>query len=188
MSFLLKVIAGLFSGGVVGLLAFAFWPRIEPAVVSVRPAVERPVFVTGAIATNAATDKAAIDKLALALRAGPQATDGASPTRALAPTFIVASQADANGEALRLRAEGLAAMAGGDFAGARALLERAAEAGDARALLVLGDTYDPATLARMGALGLRGDAARARDYYARALAAGIGAARERIVALDAQQD
>ena len=193
MSFLLKVIAGLFSGGVVGLLAFAFWPRIEPAVVNARPEVERPVFVTGAIATKAttdkaATDKAAIDKLALALRAGPQATDGASPTRALAPTLIAASQADANGEALRLRAEGLVALAGGDFAGARALLERAAEAGDARSFLVLGDTYDPVTLARMGALGLRGDAARARDYYARALAAGLGAARERIVALDAQQD
>jgi hypothetical protein len=193
MSIVLKVVAGLFTGGLVGLLAFAFWPRIEPAVVSVRPAVERPVFVTGAVATNAATDKAAtdkaaIDKLALALRTGPQATDDASPTRALAPTLIAASQADAKGEALRLRAEGLVALAGGDIAGARALLERAAEAGDARSLLVLGDAYDPATLARMGALGLKGDAARARDYYARALAAGLGAARERIVALDAQQD
>jgi hypothetical protein len=184
MSFLLKVVAGLLSGGIVGLLAFAFWPRIEPAVVNARPEVERPVFVTAAVAT----DKVAIDKLAFALRTGPKAADAASPTGALASTPTAANKAEASGEALRMRAEGLVALAGGDFAGARALLERAAEAGDARSLLVLGDTYDPATLARMGALGLKGDAARARDYYARALIAGVGAARERIVALEAQPD
>ena len=111
-----------------------------------------------------------------------------SPTRAIALTPTSRDKAGASGEALRLRAEGLVALAGGDFAGARALLERAAEAGDARALLVLGDTYDPATLARMGALGLKGDAARARDYYARALSPASTAARERIAALEAQQD
>ena len=54
------------------------------------------------------------------------------------------------------------------------------------AILVLGDTYDPTTLARMGALGVKGEAAKARDYYAKALAAGMGAARERIAALEAQ--
>lgn len=188
MSIVLKVVAGVFSSVVVTLLAFAFWPHIEPAVVSPRPAVAQPVFVTAAIAPAATTDKAAIDRLALALRPGPQATDAAAPTRGLALTPIEAGKAAASDEALRLRAEGLAAMAGGDFAGARALLERAAEAGDARALLVLGDAYDPATLARMGALGLKGDAQRARDYYARALAAGVQAARQRIAALAAQQD
>jgi len=45
-----------------------------------------------------------------------------------------------------LRAQGLVALAGGDVAAARAFLERAADAGDARALLVLGDAYDPGTL------------------------------------------
>jgi TPR repeat protein len=183
MSILLKVVAGVFSGVVVALLAFAFWPHIEPAVVSSRPAVAQPVFVTAAIAPAAA-----IDRIALALRAGPQGTDAAAPTRGLALTPIDAGKADVSDETLRLRAEGLAALAGGDFAGARALLERAAEAGDARALLVLGDAYDPATLARMGALGLKGDAQRARDYYTRALAAGVRAARQRIAALAAQQD
>ncbi len=44
------------------------------------------------------------------------------------------------------------------------------------------------TLAPMGALGLKGDAVRAREYYARALAAGVEAARQRIAALAAQQD
>jgi len=183
MSTLLKVVAGVFSAVVVALLAVAFWPHLEPAVVSPRPAVAQPEFVTAAIAPAAA-----IDRLALALRADPQAPDAAQPTRGLASPPIDAGKPHASDEALRLRAEGLAAMAGGDFAGARALLERAAEAGDARALLVLGDAYDPATLARMGALGLKGDAQRARDYYARALAAGVEAARQRIAALAAQQD
>jgi hypothetical protein len=49
--------------------------------------------------------------------------------------------------------------------------------------MALGDTYDPTTLARLGALGLKGDEATARNYYARALAAGVGGARERIAAL-----
>ena len=78
-------------------------------------------------------------------------------------------------------------LAAGDIAGARAFLERAAEAGDARSLLVLGDTYDPATLSRLGALGLKGDPARAHDYYARALSAGVAGARERIALRDSQQ-
>ena len=72
------------------------------------------------------------------------------------------------------------------MAGARAFLERAADEGDKRALMVLGDTYDPATLTRLGAMGIRGDAGRARDYYAQALAAGVGAARQRIAALDSK--
>ncbi len=182
MPILLKAVAGLCAGVTVGLLTFAFWPQIEPGVVNARPAVEQPKFVTTAVAANAgpssavATDKAAVDKLALALRGGPQAAtpDAGSPTSA--------ADASANDRALRLRAQGLVALAGGDVAAARAFLERAAEAGDARALLVLGDTYDPATLARMGAVGLKGDAARARDYYARALSAGVSAARDRMAA------
>ncbi|MGD1035842.1 MAG: hypothetical protein ABR878_01335 [Roseiarcus sp.] len=190
MPILLKVAAGLFAGLVIGVLTFAFWPRIEPAVVNARPAVEQPTFVTVAVATKPAPDKAAIDKLALALRAGlpASAADSASPTGALALTSTTVSEANANDEALRLRAQGLVALADGDVAGARAFLERAAEAGDARAILVLGDTYDPATLARMGAVGLKGDATRARDYYARALSAGLAAARERIAALEARQN
>jgi hypothetical protein len=35
-------------------------------------------------------------------------------------------------------------------------------------------------------VGIRGDASRARDYYARALAAGVVAARQRIAALGAK--
>jgi TPR repeat protein len=86
-------------------------------------------------------------------------------------------------DARRFCAEGLVAFAKGDIATARAFLERAAEGGDARALIALGDTYDPATLARLGAVGLKGDGKIARSYYSRALSAGVGGARERLAAL-----
>ena len=65
-------------------------------------------------------------------------------------------------DARRLCAAGLIAFARGDIAAARALLRRAAEGGDPRALMALGDTYDPTTLSRLGALGLKGDEKQAR--------------------------
>jgi TPR repeat protein len=50
----------------------------------------------------------------------------------------------------------------GDIAGARLLLTRAAEAGDARAALALGMIYDAANLTRLGVRGIAPDAAQAR--------------------------
>ena len=191
MPLLLKTMLGLSAAVVAGALTVASWPRIKPPANS-RPTVERPLFVARAATTSSTVaalvaDKAAMDKLALALRGGsqPAAADAAAPSRAMALTLAAAP---ADGEAARLRAQGLIALADGDVASARAFLERAAEAGDARALLVLGDTYDPATLARMGAVGLKGDAAQARAYYARALSAGVAAARQRIAALESTPD
>jgi TPR repeat protein len=141
--------------------------------------VEQPVFVslstvqsqkTPAAAGNALA-KDVIKKLATALRGPPL---DATP---------IASLSIPIDDARRLCAQGLVAFAKGDIATARAFLQRAAEAGDARALMALGDTYDPTTLARLGAVGLKGDEAAARNYYSRALAAGIGGARQRIAAL-----
>jgi TPR repeat protein len=63
---------------------------------------------------------------------------------------------------------------------------RDAAAGDARALVALGDTFDPATLSHLGVVGLKGDEAKARDYYSRAVTAGAPGARERIAALAAK--
>ena len=161
------------------MLVIAFWPRIEPSSASLKAAVEQPVFVTQTIeasgpqraADSRGIAKEALTKLAAALR-GPSADP--------APIASLAIPID---DARRLCAEGLIAFAKGDIAGARAFLKRAAEDGDARALMALGDTYDSTTLQRLGALGLRGDEALARSYYSRALAAGVGGARERILAL-----
>jgi len=197
LSLLIKAGAGVCAGLLAGSLGYAFWPRIEPAAVSVRPAVEKPVFVVAsapprtAPATLAAPaiDKASLDRLEAASRLNPTSSPESSPAQTTtvraAPDPALKGSAPSQ-EAARFCAHGLIALADGDVAGARAFLERAAEAGDSRALVVLGDTYDSATLTRLGAVGIRGDAARAHDYYARALAAGVGAARQRIAALDAQ--
>ena len=124
--------------------------------------------------TAHAIEKAALSKLANALR-------GSSSEQT-----PIASLAFPIDDARRQCAQGLIALAKGDIAGARAYLNRAAEGGDGRALMALGDTYDPATLVRLGALGLKGDEAAARNYYSKALAAGVGGARERIAALAAK--
>ncbi len=208
MSLILKTGSGLFAGIVAGGLGFAFWPHVEPSLVAMRPAVEKPVFVTAAapaqptattpapspIVTQAqpVPDPTAVSKLAAALASTPAPSPAATKPVVVAKANDPAKAADAaktsapSEATSKLCAEGLVALASGDISGARAFLEPAAEAGDGRALMVLGDTYDPSTLTRMGAVGLRGDAARARDYYARALALGFVAARQRLAALDTQ--
>lgn len=181
-----KAIAGLVAGAFACVLMVACWPRLAPSALNVKAAVEQPVFVTSppaasgpkALVTTAQPlGKDAIGKLASALRDQPPARQAGGPGATLAIPID---------EARRLCAEGLVAFANGDIATARAFFVSAAEAGDPRALVALGDTFDPATLTRLGVVGLKGDGTKARDYYARALAAGAGGARERIAALAAK--
>jgi hypothetical protein len=182
------------------VLGLAFWSPMEKAPTPGKPLVSQPVFVASSAparpraatppATTPAVDKddAALAKLAIALKsdtsAAPASSKGATRSLTIAATSP-AAPGSASDMARRLCAQGLVALAAGDITGARLYFERAADAGDARALMALGTSYDPATLARMGALGIKGDAGKARNYYARALAAGMGAARERMAALDA---
>ena len=59
-------------------------------------------------------------------------------------------------------------MSVGDVAAARVLFERAAEAGDARAALALGATYDPVVLTKLRARGIAPDADKANRWYQKA--------------------
>jgi TPR repeat protein len=68
----------------------------------------------------------------------------------------------------------------GEIAGARLVFTRAAEAGDARSALALGATYDPDVLRKLGVLGVVGDAAHAREWYAKASSLGSREAAQRI--------
>jgi hypothetical protein len=197
MPILLKSVASVFAGLVVGTVGLALWLPDDMKTAAARPFVVQPQRVAIAAPADVAPaglDKLAQAKLAQAMGGSPtpgSATSGAvtpgSSTRGLELTPLNASLTGPNDEMLRLRAQGLVALAGGDVAEARAFLERASEAGDARALLVLGDTYDPTTLARLGAIGIKGDVARARDYYARASEAGLSAARPRLAAAEISQ-
>ncbi|WP_342733022.1 hypothetical protein [Bradyrhizobium sp. B117] len=59
-------------------------------------------------------------------------------------------------------------LTSGDVSAARLLLLRAAEAGDARAALLVARTYDPNVLKQLGASGPLADLAQARNWYQRA--------------------
>jgi hypothetical protein len=67
-----------------------------------------------------------------------------------------------------LRTQGDNSLRQGDVSTARLFYQRAAEAGDGEAALLLGHTYNPAFLAQLGVRGLRGDLAQATIWYRRA--------------------
>jgi TPR repeat protein len=68
----------------------------------------------------------------------------------------------------------------GDFAAARTLFQRAAEADDAAAAVALGATYDPSALAGMRAVGIDADVVKARFWYQRAVSLGSPDAKRRL--------
>jgi hypothetical protein len=63
-------------------------------------------------------------------------------------------------------------VASGDLAAARLVLQRAAEAGNARAAFALAGTYNPITLGELQVHGLSPDLATARHWYERAIELG----------------
>jgi predicted nucleic acid-binding Zn-ribbon protein len=71
----------------------------------------------------------------------------------------------------------------GDVSGARLLLERVLASGNARGAFLLAETFDPNVLSKRGTLGLKGDAAKAREFYMQAQTLGMAQARERLEAL-----
>ena len=68
----------------------------------------------------------------------------------------------------------------GDFAAARLMLQRAAEAGDPHASLVLGATYDPIEVKHLGVRGIVASVATARTWYEKAEQFGSAEARRRL--------
>jgi hypothetical protein len=68
----------------------------------------------------------------------------------------------------------------GDLAGARLLLQRAADAGDARAAFALGASYDPLVLEQIGVFGVAADVAKARAWYEKATEYGSTEAPKRL--------
>ena len=95
-----------------------------------------------------------------------------------------ATEAQESQEAARLIARARALLGQGNIGAARIVLERAVEAGSARASFTLAETYDPAILSTWGTYGTRGDATKARELYAKADAGGIQDAKDRLQRLN----
>jgi TPR repeat protein len=93
----------------------------------------------------------------------------APPARHLAPDELAA---------LLKRAEGLIEV--GDIAPARLLLERAADAQEPSAALLLAQTYDPAVLGALDMRSITPDPAMARNWYQKAAQFGSLEAQQRL--------
>jgi hypothetical protein len=117
----------------------------------------------------------------------PQTEPNATPAHpAKDPSAIggpVLVQAEIGVEARKLLARADLLLRQGDISAARVVLERAVTVGSAEAGYRLAETYDPLVLSSWGALGTRGDPAKARELYARAYADGIAQAKDRVNAL-----
>jgi hypothetical protein len=109
----------------------------------------------------------------------------AKPAQATATEKSATAQllAGDNPEAARLVARARLLLSQGNIGAARTVLERAAESGSIPALFGLAETYDPAVLSAWRTVGTQGDVAKAREFYARALAGGIHEAKDRLNAL-----
>ena len=129
-----------------------------------------------AVAPPAAAPPAAAPAAVTAL---PPATAFPPPTAdlpAAAPT--VKRLAADEVAALMKRAKGLIAI--GDFAPARLLLKRAADAQEAGAALLLAQTYDPAVLGKQDMRSITPDPAKAREWYQKAAQYGSVDAQQRL--------
>ena len=153
-------------------------PLSQPSAAPSPPAIR----LAGDVPPVSATTKGppTRDEMAAALRAAhdslaprPSQTEAQQPPAAAAP----ARRMDADELAgLLKRAKGLIAI--GDIASARLLLERAADAQEASAALLLAQTYDPAVLGAQDSRSITPDPAMARAWYQKAA---------RFGSLDAQQ-
>jgi hypothetical protein len=116
----------------------------------------------------------------------PPAPPGGARPSAAALNALAPASAPARGDAGDQQAlldAGDARLADGDIASARLYYERAAEAGNARAARVLGNSYDPIFLVRWGVRGMNSDNEEAARWYQLAGALGDGEAKQDLAAL-----
>jgi hypothetical protein len=107
----------------------------------------------------------------------------APSTSSLAPQRIHSERILSPDELDKLIARGEKFIEQGDVSAARLVLERAAQARDARAALALGSTYDPNVLGRLGVVGVQPEPEKARLWYEKAAEFGSGEANQRLTAL-----
>ena len=166
------------------------------SVVDVQPLQLRP---TLSQATEALTTVGQSRPVAVATAATEMVTSVPMPVTTRAASSVAETSAPASGpapetndrRALRLDSEEIAILvkrgndflANGDFAAARLLFRRAAEAGSAEGAFALGTTFDPVMLQRLGAIGAAPDLTEARRWYQRAAELGSSTASQQLAGL-----
>jgi hypothetical protein len=154
-------------------------------------ASEKSVITATAIASAAARDSAAPATPTAEFpdhpAEAPAPTPGATPSAGTANPSATRAEPLGSTElnsALLARGDGLFVL--GDLSSARMLYERAATAGHGQAALRLGETYDPAFLARTRIIGARANAAIAAYWYQRASQLGTPGADILLAAIAAE--
>lgn len=99
------------------------------------------------------------------------------------PRAALILRSDESGRVADLIAHGQKMIDVGYFAGARAYFKRAAEAGSGDAALLLGATYDPDFIDKIGAQGIKADSKEAHAWYERAKQLGVEGAEDKLNAL-----
>ncbi len=94
-------------------------------------------------------------------------------TASLVPNAV----APVNPETIGLIAKGDGLLNSGDLASARQFYLRANELGDAKGAYGVGRTYDPKIFAALNVQGLKPEPTKAAEWYKKAIAGGVGAAR-----------
>jgi hypothetical protein len=150
-------------------------PVVQLASATPAPAVETaPEIVAAAAPAKIAPTR---DDIAIALRAAHQSQKETEQPAPVAAAPVRRLEADELA-ALMKRAKGLIEI--GDFAPARLLLERAADAQEASAALLLAQTYDPAVLGTADMRSITPDPAMAREWYQKAAKLGSLDAKQRL--------
>jgi hypothetical protein len=176
-------------------------PAAPPRQSAAAAVANTPAMVAGpTLATAAAPSR---DEIALALKtahqnlapaetpqpvttvaAAPAATTPVAATPAAAAPAAVAPQPAARrmdaDELANLMARARSLLSSGDISPARLLLERAAEAQEASAALMLAQTYDPTVLGTQDIRNITPDPALARSWYQRAAQLGSADAQRRL--------
>jgi TPR repeat protein len=148
----------------------ALAPAAPPAAATAaRPADQAYAMVPSRQDISAAYQSAIKGQVAALAPAAPPPTAPAPQVRRIDPDELAG---------LLTRAKGLLAV--GDIASARLLLERAADAQEAEAALMLGTTYDPQVLGNQDMRSVTPDAAKARHWYQKAATLGSADARRRL--------
>jgi hypothetical protein len=160
-------------------------PRSPAGEINAVPAPLTPAASPEAPARDAqlpAVQKAAVD---LAPGKGEAVQSPAPAPQTAAPPLAASPPPAQDPSEIAARMKiGADLVASGDFAAARTMFERVAEAGDAAGAFALAETYDPAVLRTLRLRGgVKADPVLARRWYEMARDMGSAAAAERIARL-----
>jgi len=157
----------------------------ELAAIDFRKSIQQERDRAEAMALDIVSLRRAIDVRSTSeLAANSQASNSVRPTETMPIAKPPGDEVHDTSEVTKLIARARVLLGQGNISAGRAVLERAAETGNALASFALAETYDPLVLLTWKTYGTLGDAAKARELYERAYAGGVQDAKGRADALE----